>query len=238
MPEEGFRLPGSSYAELIKIIQGYAKQKAKVPLDEVSKMVKMHPSQISRNNGFLVAIGVLEGGKNKEITDSGRQLALALEHDMTEDIRANWRAIALRSEFLDKLLSAVRIRRGMDEATLQSHVAYSAGQAKTSTVLTGAAAVIDILKIAGLLVEREGKLVVTDYEDLRDVQSTTEGTSPTQRPERTVVPAIATTVIPGGVAIQIQLQIQADQADLEALAPRLRKLIADLSSPEVPESAG
>jgi hypothetical protein len=240
MPEEGFRLPGSSYAELTKIIQGYAKQKGKVPLDEVSKVVKMQPSQISRNNGFLVAIGVLEGGKNKEITDSGRALALALQHDMTEDIRGNWRAISLRSDFLDKLLTAVRIRRGMDEATLKAHVAYSAGQPKTPMVLTGAGAVIDLLKTAGLLVEQEGKLVATDWEDRRDVGSTTaDSTSAAAHPpEQTVIPAdVATTVGPAGVSIQVQLQIQVDQADLEALAPRLRRLIASLSSAEDPDPA-
>ncbi len=92
MPDERFRLPGSSYGELVKVIRAYGTLSGAASLDEVSKLAAMHPTQISRNNGFLVAIGILEGGKNKVITSKGQDLARALDHEMPDEIRNHWRS--------------------------------------------------------------------------------------------------------------------------------------------------
>ncbi len=135
MPDERFRLPGSSYGELVKVIRAYGTLSGAASLDEVSKLAAMHPTQISRNNGFLVAMGILEGGKNKVITSKGQDLARALDHEMPDEIRNHWRRVVLEDEFLNKMLSAVKIRKGMEASTLQAHIAYSAGQPKKPAVM-------------------------------------------------------------------------------------------------------
>ena len=137
MAEDKFKLPGSSYQELVKIIRAYLPFSSPASLDEVSKAVGIHTTIISRNNGFLIGFGVLEGGQKKLLTEKGRDLARALDFDMPEDIESQWRSLAIESEFVSKILTAVRIRGGMDQSTLQSHIAYSAGQPKAQHVLTG-----------------------------------------------------------------------------------------------------
>ena len=72
-----------------------------------------------------------------------------------------WRAVIESNDFLQKVVAAVRIRKGMDESSLESHVAYTAGQPKTPQVATGAGAVVEILKNAGLLKEEGGNLIAT-----------------------------------------------------------------------------
>lgn len=232
MTEEGFRLPGSSYSELVKIIQAYAKVKEDASLPEVSRVISMHPTQISRNTGFLVDIGVLSGGQKKGITQPGRQLANALELEMPDEIRQNWRRIVRPVDFLDKVLAAVRIRKGMDRPTLQAHIVYSAGRSKTTTVLAGAVAVIDVLRAAELLMEDNGKFVAAPDSGRQPFEAfeMEPPTPPASQPS----PPTPTHVLPtegAGVSVQIQLQLQCTPDDLDALAPKLRQLIHSLTAP-------
>ncbi len=226
MAKEGFPLPRSSYDELVKIIEAYdVFNEPKGPAD-VASAAAMNPTELSRNNRFLVAIGVIEGGKKKIITEQGRALASALQYDIEGDVRDLWRAVADNSEFLQKVLSAVRIRKGMELTSLQSHVAYSAGQTKTKKVLTGAGAVVEILKAAGLLQEEDGKLVAIGEEVSVDL-----GPPDREAPKREG----ALVRKPEGVGetreVTIQIQIQCSPDDLDSLAPKLRNLLREISRP-------
>ena len=91
MGEDSFRLPGSSYTELVKIIRAYGQTTGPVSPDEVTHLCGIHPTQISRNNAFLVSMGVIDQGKKKSVTERGKSLALALEHEMPDEIRARFR---------------------------------------------------------------------------------------------------------------------------------------------------
>ena len=70
---------------------------------------------------------------------------------MPEQISSSWRDIVENSEFLNKMVLAVKIRKSMEVSSLESHIAYSAGEAKSKPVMTGSRAVIDILKVSGLI---------------------------------------------------------------------------------------
>ncbi len=128
MPEEKFRLPGSSYDELVKIIRAYSHASGPVGPGEVAKVIGMHETVVSRNNGFLVGTQIVEGGNRKQLSALGRELAGALDHEIETEVRRTWRQVVDETEFLHRVVTAVRIRNGMEPASLQSHVAYTAGQ--------------------------------------------------------------------------------------------------------------
>jgi hypothetical protein len=237
MPEEKFRLPGSSYEELVKIIKAYGHMNAPSAPGEVGRLAGTHMTIVSRNNAFLVAIGVIEGGKKKVITSKGKALGDALEHELADEIAQNWHEIVMGNEFLQKVLSAVKIRKGMEQSTLQSHIAYSAGQPKNQYVMAGASAVIDILKGAKSLKEEDGKLVavVSDQTTVPDQPAQ----PPTGTPQATTQspsgpgPSVARTFVAptgqAGVSISFQIQIQCSPDDVESLAPKLRSLLKEIS---------
>ena len=240
MPEERFRLPGSSYEELAKIIKAYGNLSLEAAPNEVSKLAAIHPTSVSRNNAFLVSIDVLKGGKKKLITDKGRALARALEHEMPDEIRTNWREIVLANEFLKRLVSAVRIRKGMEPSTLQAHVAYSAGQAKKPIVMTGAGAVVDILKAAGLVKEEEGKLEAVSeetptHQEIPVLVGQTSRDQEISPGHPTMIPIVDSRVVKEGVAVTIQIQIQCSADEVEGLTPKLRALLNEISGPAAPE---
>lgn len=243
MPDEGFPLPGSSYEELVKVIRAYDHFPGDVALPEVSSVAGMHSSNVSRNNGFLLAIGVVQGGKKKAMTEAGRALARALDHNIQEEIARNWQSIVSANDFLKRIVAAVRIRKGMEYSAFQSHVAYTAGQPKTPTVMAGSGAVVDILKAAGALREEDGKLIAVDEGIAAEVNTGAQLTNTPSLPGpdsgivsvRECPPHFAS---PSslGVGVQIQIQIQCSAQDVDTLGPKVRDLLRELRRAELDDN--
>jgi len=237
MPDEKFKLPLSSYDELVKIIKAYGHVSEPSGLGEIKKLVGLNISVISRNAGFLTATGILEAGARKMPTVVGQGLAHALEHEMPDEIRKHWRRVVEESEFLSKLLAAIRIRNGMDEQTFEAHIAYSAGQPKKPQFMTGARTVIDILRAAGLITEADGKLTVDGREselEMRDRQET-ERRIPLMPGKDTTLPVQAGSLISTSpnIQIQIQININCSAEAVESLGPKLKLMIATLTQGEI-----
>jgi hypothetical protein len=239
MAERYFRLPGSPYEDLVKIIVAYGTRDEASTTGDVGKLDSVHQSSVSRNNAFLTEIGVLQGETKKLITPRGRSLALALACKDHVEIRSNWRTVAAASEFLQNVVSAVKLREGMLYPTVQAYIAHAAGQPRNKPVMTGAGAIIEILKTAGLLKEEAGELVASFEKEPEpeaqpasaagSVPETAEAAEPVV--SATVSEAAATgrfTGNPATVSIHVQVRCTADE--IEDLAPRLKTLLRELSS--------
>ena len=231
MSDDRIKLPRSSYEELCKIAKAYGRLQKPASLDEVSHLCAMGKTVISANNAFLAIIGLIEGGKAKIATERGRSLAIALEHEIPDEIQSNWATVVRENEFLDKMASAVKIRGKMEGSALEAHIAYSAGEAKSGQVMTGARAVVDILRAAGVVREHDGQLVASgaqstpidapapkphDLDEIRTKQSVTQVIAP--RPSE----------YPTAVSVQVQLRIDAKPNELEGLGKRIRDMMRDL----------
>lgn len=238
MVNEKFRLPGSSYDELTKILQAYSVMRGPVGPAEVARPIGIDPTIVSRNSGFLVATGLVEGGHTKAVTARGAALARALQYTHEEDIRRHWRQVVLDTEFLRQLVAWVRIRNGMEAAALISHVAYLARQPSSGPGETGAAAIVEILRVAGALQERDGKLVATSFEDgadERDSRTRALQADDDLSLDRAVQPEFLQTRVsesvaavpssqPDGIIVQINVNVDCSVDDL----PRLAELLVEL----------
>jgi hypothetical protein len=233
VPETPFPLPASSFGELKKIILGYSKCHAEASLEEVSHSCAMATTVISGSNKFLIAIGLLEGGKRKTLTDLGRELALALDHPQSADVAGAWRKVIVGSEFLQKIVSAVRIRNGMEPSMLRSHVAYTAGQTKNQKTMTGAGAVIELLSEALVIRQVDDKFIAS--EEVRPAEPESAAPSTSASPKASTV-STDLSVPTGrqtpasGVSFVIQLQVRCRTEDIDSLSPKLKKLIAELGT--------
>ena len=103
----------------------------------------------------------LKEGTRKSPLNWGADPSERLDHDVAEEIARLWRLVVERTEFLRQLVSSIRIRNGMESDALQAHIAYSARQPSSGTSKTGAATVIEILRLAGIVAERDGTFVAT-----------------------------------------------------------------------------
>ena len=242
MAEDKFKLPRSSYEEICKIIKAYGRLTEPASLDEVAKLCAMNPTAISANNAFLVNIELIEGGKKKSATRKASELAKALEHEIPDQIQESWERVVRDNEFLGKMAAAVKIRGKMDSSTLESHIAYSAGEAKSAQVMTGARAVVDILRAAGVVRENEGQLIsteptrppieVTTHESVTasDMATATLTAPPSQPNALSIAPrAIAGST---GVTLHIELRIDVKSSELDGLGEKIRQLLRELRKPE------
>ena len=242
---EEFKLPGSSYQEVSKIIQGYAALGKPVSLGDVSKTIGgMDPTTISRNTGFLVAVGILEGGRNKAPTPLGTSLGNALMHEQDEEIKRLFAEIVAENEFLKGIVSAIRIRKGMDDNALRSHIAYSAGAKKGNSTTAGSGTLIEILQTSGAIKPEDGKFVVASGGALPSPTSAERTLPEATQAQRnqgqaqsdsigSVVSSPLAMNLPsgtGGISITINIDVSCEASDLDTLGQKLRKAIDDLNS--------
>lgn len=225
MAQEKFKLPRSSYEELCRIIKAYGRLDRLAYLEEVTRLSGIGKTTVSSNNAFLLAVEIIEGGKTKIATDKGRQLAQVLEHNLPEEIMNAWGGIVEGSDFLNKMVLAVRIRKGMEISSLEAHIAYSAGQPKSKYVMTGARTVIDILRNSGLVKEEDDRIVPEEIVPAKEAVSAPERKP---APSVTKVPTVEVTT-PSGVSLHIEVHIDAKPSELEGLGEKLRALIESLS---------
>jgi hypothetical protein len=234
MAEREFRLPGSPYEELVNIIVAYGTREDAARSGDVGKLDSVHQSSVSRNNAFLVEIGVLQGDSRKMVTRRGRELAAALARKDHAEVRTNWRAIVAASEFLQNVVSAVKLREGMLYPTVQAYIAHAAGQPRNKPVMNGAGAIVEILKSAEMLREEAGELVATFDERPQDV--TQENGSPAETSEvgASVISATVGETVPADAgtrpAVSIHVQVRCTADEIEDLAPRLKALVRELST--------
>jgi len=231
MPDEKFKLPQSSYEELVRIIKTYGHVSLPASLEEVSRLSGMNTTMISRNAGFLTAIGVLESGVRKLPTPPGKELAQALEHGINDQITSWWRKIVCENDFFEKLLTAIKIRNGMDEDTLEAHIAYSAGQPKKKQFMTGARTVVDILHAAGLIIESDGK-ITTNVETTEVAANHTKKDTRygQETPAKAIQPHVELAIPGVEVSLNIQVNINCAPADLGEMSGKLKSLLKELSS--------
>jgi hypothetical protein len=156
-----FNLPGSSFEEVKKILKGYSHAPEKATLDQLSKLTGLHATIVSRNNKFLGDIGLISGGMKKNVTELGKKLGRALDHNQEKDAKICWKEAVQNNDAVAGLVTTVRIKNGMTELDFSSHVLYVSGQKINSGNKTGARCVVDLLIAANLIHEENGKLMVT-----------------------------------------------------------------------------
>lgn len=236
MSDDKFKLPLSSYDELVKFIKAYSHVTKPTQLSEISKLTGVSAPDISKNVGFFTATGILEGGKMKRPTQAGQKLGHALEHEMPDAIRRSWRRIVEEDEFFTKLLTSVRIRNGMDSQTLEAHIAYSAGQPKKPRFMTGARTVIDILKAAELIVEVDGKYLLKDSAEITETNLDSQIQKETSQEPQINLPKLPPSNIhlpvevQQGVQINIQININCNPDDVPGLGTQIKAMIQEITS--------
>lgn len=240
-----FKLPGNSYPEVAKIVQAYGHLNSPASLDEVSKACGVNATQISRNNGFLASVGIIDGGSKKKITVIGKKLSDAMSYDLDREVSSIWREILLENEFITKMITALKIRKGMDSQSFQSHIAYSSGQKNNGTVRAGANCIIDILLVANMIIEEDDKLIVINdqnHSEVFDVSNhsidTEEVNSKKNIDNRNITHPTLSKVMnfeTGGVNISIDVKINAGVDELDGLGLKLRKMIDELKADNTSE---
>jgi hypothetical protein len=235
MAEPRFRLPAAGFEQVARILKAYHRASkgstdTAVSLDDVAKRTAIGRTAVSANNAFLTSVGLIEGGNQKRLTPLGVRAALALDHPGTPEAQEAWGEVVENSPDLERIVDAVRIRRGMDEDSLLAHIVLTAGVPKTSRYVTGARTVVDLLEFAGLIDESDGVYSVPVVVEegtvtVRLTPSGTEEVAPAVEPAR-----VQRAVTRQGIVINVHVWVQAGDADFSQLGDELKELLAKLAT--------
>jgi hypothetical protein len=221
-----YKLPGSSYEEFIKIIRAYTPGKAsqQMSLDQVAQAAGMDKTVISRSNGFLVQCRIVSEGVQKAATELGMQLGRAYSLGLNNEILRMWREIIENDEFLTRMLSAIRIRNTMERNAFINHIIYSSGAPAGSSSKTGAATIVELFKVAGLLTEQDGQITASlDAVDVDNVEQTQNDVTRVITHE---IQAIQGENSRPTVNININISVTLDE--FEVLQQKLQELLSSL----------
>lgn len=225
---EIFKLPASSFEEILKLIQAYANEKegGSLSLDDVSHSTGMPRTAVSGNNGFLVQMGLITEGNKKAATEIGRALGRAYIHKIIDETERIWKEIIAENDFLTRMISAVRIRNGMDRTSFLNHIIYSSGQKDTKQNKTGAGAIIEIFKSTHLLNEVDGKLTVAD-EPVKEMDNNVPQHASLQQPLPSLPKENHDKNMPSS-AVTINININCTINEIDELAVKIKKLLGEL----------
>ena len=233
MAIEKIKLPRSSYEELCRIIKAYGSLIKEASRTEVSQTSGVHQNVVSANNAFLSNIGIIEGGQKKTVTFVGKSIAHALDANIPEEIEKHWRQVIESSEFLSKIVAAIRIRNGMEATALKRHIAYSAGEKSAGYVMTGARTVIDILLASNLAVEDEGILTIDEIKrEVKELEiPSSEGITPEESKAQPIqYPEGVNSIIGPGLSLNIELRIEVKASELDGLGKKIKGLLDEISN--------
>jgi hypothetical protein len=228
---ETFKLPASSYEEVLKLIQAYAnvKEGVALSLDQINQSTGVPRTVVSKNNGFLVQIGLITEGNKKAATDVGRALGRAYASKIEYEVERIWKEIISNNDFLSRMISAVRIRNGMDRTNYINHIIYSSGLKDSKESRAGAGAVIEILKSVNVLDEVDGKMIVKD--SIENSQGDSTGETPNHTSSAVVDQnnVVSVSLPTGAHSVTINININCAVNEIDELAEKLKALLETLS---------
>ncbi|MBR4014690.1 MAG: hypothetical protein IKI88_00615 [Anaerotignum sp.] len=228
---ETFKLPASSYEEVLKLIQAYAgvKEGVALSLDQINQSTGVPRTVVSKNNGFLVQVGLITEGNKKAATDIGRALGRAYASKVDYEVERIWKEIISNNDFLSRMISAVRIRNGMDRTNYINHIIYSSGLKDSKESRAGAGAVIEILKSVNVLDEVDGKMIVKDLIE-NNQSGITEDHNDHNSPAVVDHQNITSVSLPAGAnSVTINININCTVSEMDELAAKLKALLENLS---------
>lgn len=227
---ETFKLPASSFEEVLKFIQAYASAKEGVALslDQISQATGVLRTTVSKNNGFLVQIGLITEGSKKAATETGRALGRAYTSKINYEIERIWKEIIADNDFLSRMLSAVRIRNGMDRSNFINHIIYSSGMKDSKESRTGAGALIEVFKSINVLAEVDGKLTVAE-ESEEEQANTEDNLISNSLPSVSASQCKPNSTYSSANSITISININCSVNEIEELSQKLKKLLGNLS---------
>jgi hypothetical protein len=229
---EDFKLPASSYETLVKIIKAYGHSHSPMSNQEIADLCGLSPFDVSRNSGFLSSISIIAGTQKKEITERGKNLSLSLEHNIDYEIVKNWKEILLDNDFIKKIITAIKIRNGMDFQGLNTHIAYSSGQRNNQYVKAGSSTIVELLKLAEIVRESDGKIIVNSEDQTANEFENIENKKEVVPQERQIasIKKMRNREFPQMINVNIEIKIETNVNELDELKIKLKAFLNEFKA--------
>lgn len=251
MADTEFKLPVSGLDQLEKIIIGYANLGDRATLDSVASTSGINKDEVTRNNGFLMSIGLIDGGKQKTATDLCETLGKAILHDQEPEVLRAYGELVQSNDVLSDTVTYVRVQKGVSRDDLAKNIAFRAKAPDNERARRGAGAVADLLIRAGVLYEDGDRIQVATTPAPAATESTpsddgnllTEPAPLAPPPSRTgaptPIPLARSTRTDSGLNITINIELEIPATDKPDVYDNLfRALREHLINPATADDEG
>ncbi len=159
MNDRKISISEQTYETISEIIIAYTLHKDSASIYDIAGNYQINRNAVSRANGFLIDIGVIQGGKGKEkriITEKGERLGRALKYN-TDDVENSWVELIEDSQFFHALLQKLANKRVFSLEQMVGAIFQLSDTPYTGNSRTGARAIVKILCIVGFISKTERK---------------------------------------------------------------------------------
>ncbi len=158
---------------LTKIIIAYEKaggSQREVSTKEVAQISGIAPANVGLNNKFFASVGLLEGAKGGyKLTTGGSEYAKALDWGRLEEAQSLLNKIIKDKPLVQKTVSYVELNKPVQKEDLITKIAVFANVPNQPRFSTGIKAFVEMLTLSKILEEKEGTLVPSAREELKEV---------------------------------------------------------------------
>jgi hypothetical protein len=172
-------------------------------------------------------LAFISEGNKKSLTQLGSDLGRAYSLNMNEEITRIWRNAIEADEFLNRMLSAIRIRNGLEKTEFVNHILYSSGSSANNNNRTGANTIIEIYKVAQLVAEDDGKITPLEARK-EDAEIRKTDTTPGSDIPSEIVSMPVHTIAKSRMNISIHINLNVTLEDFDVLPQKIKALINSL----------
>ncbi len=235
-----FSLPASGYDVIAKILHAYVLcGDTPVNLADVASKSGLHHTMVSRNNSFLAALGLIQGGKAKTLTEDGKRLAIALSNDQREDIAQAWKRALEANSATSGVLHMLQVQKGVPENQVRGKIATSLGLPAGKGTTLGINTLIEVMTNAGVITIADGNVLLASAPTTTkagdeqqpaaavkkpdEPASAPKATPPLGLPQTATPQNLGKLTLPVHVNIELHLPASSEQSVYDALFKSIRE---------------
>ena len=158
MTKSKIPVPGTAYPKLIAIIRAYyiLSTSQKATESGLLSSASILKDNVSKNNRFLIEVGIFKAGADHKLTELGIKLGKAIQENNQSEISNIWAVIVERNQVFQDVLNIVRLHESIDRQELKHSIAKVMKLPPTFRgVHVIAQTIVDILNAAHAIILRK-----------------------------------------------------------------------------------
>ncbi|MDD2477325.1 MAG: hypothetical protein PHI32_15610 [Dysgonamonadaceae bacterium] len=211
--KNSFKLPQSNVKTLENIVHAYFLcGKGKTKVGEVAAKCALDPTNVSRNHVFLISVGILLNGRDKQLTEDGNRLGIAIGNDV-EPFNV-WKEILRDNVTISSIIDLFKVKGQVTIDDFPRRIASVLSQSIANRATkSGISYLIELLEYSRIIVKTDNRYILKEMSEENNekqspvISSSTEPMKDSKRIEPVVtnkMPIENNIVLPN---IHIDLQI-------------------------------
>ena len=133
--------------------------RGKVKVADVATKCGLSTDNVSRNHAFLISIGVLHNGRDKQLTDDGINLSIAVGNN--DGATSQWKKILQKNSVIKDIIDLFKIQGDVSVENFPKRIATILSESVAiNAIKTGISHLIELLEYSEIIARNENVYVL------------------------------------------------------------------------------